>query len=159
MQPLAQQAQQFRASCTPHMESMRALAALADRVQPTLLVIDDDEFQCKLVAKALEAQNYQLVFAHSGADALGILRRVHPDLILLDVVMPVMDGIEVARRIRLINWLADIPIIMLTGKSEKDTVRECLKAGANDYIVKPFDRSTLLTKVAGAIGSAPAPRA
>jgi len=146
VQPLARQAEQFRASCTPYMES---------RVQPTLLVIDDDEFQCKLVAKALEAQNYELAFAHSGRDALAILRRLRPDLILLDVIMPLMDGIEMARQIRLVNWLANIPIIMLTGRSDKDTVHECLKAGANDYIVKPFDRSTLVARVAHALGTAP----
>ena len=155
VQPLARQAEQFRASCTPYMESMRALSALADRVQPTLLVIDDDEFQCKLVAKALEAQNYERAFAHSGRDALAILRRLRPDLILLDVIMPLMDGIEMARQIRLVNWLANIPIIMLTGRSDKDTVHECLKAGAKDYIVKPFDRSTLVARVAHALGTAP----
>ena len=148
MQPLTRWAKEFRQECQPHIESIRSLNALAKRIRPTVLVVDDDEFQHKIVSKILENENYHLMFATGGAEALSILRKVHPDLILMDVMMPGMDGLEVTKQVKAVPRLADIPIIMITGKSEKNIVTESLKAGATNFVVKPFDRDTLLGKVA-----------
>jgi len=147
-QPLKQWAHELRQECAPHMESVRALNAMAERIRPIVLVVDDDEFQHKIVSKILEDENYHLMFAASGIEALSTLRKVHPDLILMDVMMPGMDGLEVTKQVKAVSRLADIPIIMITGNSEKKIVTESLKAGATSFVVKPFDRDTLLGKVA-----------
>ncbi|MDO8960406.1 MAG: response regulator [Rhodocyclaceae bacterium] len=135
----------------PHRESTRALGALADRVRPTVLVADDDEFQRKIVARILEAENYHVLFAGSGLETLSLLRKTRPDLILMDVMMPDLDGVETTRRIKAVPQFVRIPVIMVTGNSEKAVVAECLKAGASGFLVKPFERDTLITKVAQAL--------
>ena len=130
------------------------LNTLAERVRPTVLVVDDDEFQSKIVAHILEAENYNLLFAVNGFEALGLLRRTRPDLILMDVMMPDMDGVEATRRLKAVPQFTGIPVIMLTGKSEKNVVTESLKAGATGFLVKPIDRDTLITKVKQALNGA-----
>lgn len=147
VQPLTQWVDEFQQALVPHLESVRSLKAMAERVRPTVLVVDDDEFQHKIVRKILEGENYHLVFGAGGLETLSILRKMRPDLILMDVMMPGMDGLEVMRQIRSVPRLADIPIIMITGKGEKNIVTESLKAGATDFIVKPFARGTLLGKI------------
>lgn len=156
-QPLKQWAQGFKQECAPLMESARALNAMAERIRPIVLAVDDDEFQRKIIGKLLEAENYHLIFSSDGFDALGILRKTRPDLILMDVMMPNMDGMETTRRLKAIPQFAQTPVIMITGKSEGKVVIDSKKAGAIDFVVKPFDRATLIAKVARALGaSAPA---
>ena len=157
MQPLKRWVAEFRQQCAPHLESARAMSAMADRVAPTVLMVDDDKFQHKMVAKLLEAENYHLVFATSGAEALKLLGKSRPDLILMDVQMPEMDGIELTRRLKAVPRLADVPVIMITGKSAGNVVVDSLKAGAADFVVKPFDRDTLIAKVARWSRSRPLP--
>ena len=147
VQPLTQWAGEFQQAYTPHLESIRSLNAMAEHIRPTVLVVDDDEFQHKIVSKMLEDGNYHLVFAAGGVEALSILRKTRPDLILMDVMMPDMDGLEVVRQIKTVPRLANIPVIMITGKGEKDVITESLKVGAIDFMVKPFARDTLLGKV------------
>lgn len=152
VKPLKQWAQDFRRECAPHLESARALGEMAERVQPVVLVVDDDEFQQKIAGKILEDKNYRLVFSSGGIEALKILRKTRPDLILMDVMMPDMHGLEVVRYIKSAPQMAGIPIIMITGQSDKKIVIESLKAGAAGFVVKPFDRDTLLGKVKQALG-------
>jgi len=151
VQPLHLWTDEFMQECAPLLETARALDALADRVQITVLVVDDDDFQRKIVAKILEAQNYRPVFAGSGVEALTILRKLRPDLILMDVVMPDMDGMETTRRLKAMPELAEVPVVMVTGKSEGNVVIDSLKAGAVDFVVKPFDRDTLMAKIERAL--------
>jgi len=160
VQPLARQASEFGVACAPHLASVRALNALAERVQATVLVVDDDPLQCKLITRALEAENYQIVVAGNGEEAFHVLHRLRPDLILLDVEMPGLSGVDVAGQIKSIDSLADIPIIMLTGNRDKEVVKQSLEAGAIDFIVKPFDRVRLAERVAHVLrsGSPPAGR-
>ena len=148
VKPLKQWTQDFRLECAPQVASARALNEMAGRIQPVVLVVDDDEFQHKIAGKILEGRNYHLVFASGGIEALKVLRKTHPDLILMDVMMPDMNGLEVVRYIKSAPQLAGIPIIMVTGKSGKNIVIESLQAGAAGFVVKPFDRDTLLDKVA-----------
>lgn len=148
VQPLTQWANEFQQTCAPHLESVRSLTAMAERVRPTLLIVDDDEFQHKIVSMMLKDGNYHLVFAAGGFEALKIMRKTQPDLILIDVMMPDMGGLELMRQIKAVPRLAGIPVIMMTGKGEKNIVTESLKAGATDFLVKPVARETLLGKVA-----------
>ncbi|MBC7857972.1 MAG: response regulator, partial [Burkholderiaceae bacterium] len=75
------------------------------------------------------------------------LRKCQPDLVLMDINLPDIDGVEVTRRLKLAEQFAGIPVIMITGQSGKDMVIESLNAGAADFVVKPFDKPTLLGKV------------
>ena len=136
------------AAQAPHLESVRSLNAMAERVRPTVLVVDDDEFQHKIVSKILDDENYHLVFAAGGVEALSVLRKTRPDLILMDLMMPDMDGLEVMRQMKTVPRLANIPVIMITGKGEKDVITESQKVGVIDFMVKPYARNTLLGKVA-----------
>ncbi|MDO8990102.1 MAG: response regulator [Sideroxyarcus sp.] len=124
----------------------------AEPISPTILVVDDDEFQHKLIGKLLEKQNYNLVFAASGGEALNLLRKMQPDIILMDVMMPDMDGLEALRNLKAMPQLAMIPVIMITGKSEGQVVSDSLKAGAANFVVKPFDQATLIAKIDHALG-------
>ena len=135
-------------SRAPSPEPAPAADAGADHLRPLVLVVDDDDFQRKMVARLLPAENYRLAFAASGAEALNILRETRPDLILMDVQMPDMDGIEVTRRLKSMPRFATVPIVMITGKSEGNVVVESLRAGAADFVVKPLERDKLLAKVA-----------
>ncbi len=151
VQPIQQWADELRKACEPHIESVHALSALADRVRPLVLVVDDDPFQRQIAGKLLEKEKYRLVFAGSGFEALNIIRKTQPDLILMDVKMPNMNGIETTRRLKTIPQFASVPVIMVTGNSEGATVRDSLKAGAVNFVVKPYDSDTLLAKVAQAL--------
>ena len=122
--------------------------AETDQPPPTVLLVDDDRFQHKIVAKILEAENCRLVFAASAAEALEVMGRHRPELVLMDVQMADMDGIEATRRLKAMPAFSQVPVIMITGKSEGTVVVDSLKAGAADFVVKPFDRSKLIAKVA-----------
>ena len=147
VQPLKQWSSEFRDASSPYLESVRTLNVLAESVQPTLLVVDDDEFQHTIIDSALSDENYHLLFATTGIEALNILRKTHPALILMDIKMPGMNGVEVVQQIRAAPRFDAVPILMITGKSEKATIIKSQQAGANGFIVKPFTSSTLLDKI------------
>lgn len=151
--PIQRWADELRKECAPHIESARALNAMADCIWPTVLVVDDDDFQRVIVSQLFAKENYRLVFASGGVEALNVLRIMQPDLILMDILMPDLDGIETTRRLKSMPQFAKLPVIMVTGKSEGVSVRDSLKAGATDFVVKPLDRDTLLAKVALALHS------
>lgn len=153
MAPVTQWANQLSQEFQPHFDAVRSLKAMADRTRPTVLVVDDDDddFQCKMLGKILEAENYHLVFAAGGVEALSILHKIRPDLILMDAMMPGMDGMETTRRLKAIPQFANVPVVMATGKSVGNVVTDSLKAGAIDFVVKPFDREILIGKVARAL--------
>jgi two-component system, OmpR family, KDP operon response regulator KdpE len=110
----------------------------------TILVVDDEPQIRRVMRTTLSAQGYTVVEARDGQDALEKLRLERPDLVLLDVNMPVMDGLETCREMR---RSSDVAIIMLTVRSsEQDKVR-ALDAGADDYVVKPFGIQELLARV------------
>ncbi|WP_409522472.1 response regulator [Nitrincola sp. MINF-07-Sa-05] len=147
VEALRQWSKSFRLNSNPYIQSIKSLGELADAIRPTVLVVDDDKLQQRLMEKMLNEQNFIPVFAANGFEALSALRRVKPDLILMDIVMPEMDGIEATRQVRKIPGYSDMKIIMMTGKREKDTVMEAIEAGATDFIVKPVDSKRLLAKI------------
>ena len=116
-------------------------------VGQSILVIDDDKNLRKIIATNLELAGYAVVAAPNGISALELLESYCPDLVLLDVMMPQMDGYEVCKRIRTMPLCAQVPVIMLTAKGETDDKVRGLEAGADDYITKPFGPPELLARV------------
>jgi CheY-like chemotaxis protein len=145
MQPFGQWVSALKQLPAPH--PVPAAKALSVTARPLVLVVDDNEFERKLTGEILRAAPYDLLFASNGAEALELMREKRPNLILMDMVMPEINGLETLRRLKTTQQLADIPVMMITGQSEKDVVVECLKAGAVDFVVKPLDREVLLKKV------------
>lgn len=114
----------------------------------TVLVIDDDDLVSRTIQRALKLYNYHVMVAGGGAEGLQTARRHQPDLFILDVVMPGMDGYQVARQIRHDPLLKDIPILFLTAKAKDDDKIEGFRAGADDYLTKPFNMEELKLRVA-----------
>jgi CheY-like chemotaxis protein len=131
----------------PQLDAARRLGELASTTPLRILVVDDDSFQCKLLERMLGTAGYATLFAHSGAEALALLGRQHPDLILMDVALPDLNGVEITQRLKASPGTAAIPIMMITGHSERPVLAASLKAGAVDFLVKPFDREVLLQKI------------
>lgn len=138
----------FSGEIAPALEAARALGNLAEQVPAVILLVEDDRLQQRLVAQMLVGQPFELICASSGAEGLAVLRKRRPDLILMDYVLPDFDGIEVTRRLKSAAHLAEIPVVMTTGNSDKAVVVKSLKAGAADFIVKPFDKDKLIVKIA-----------
>ncbi|MCX7020231.1 MAG: response regulator [bacterium] len=117
------------------------------------ILLADDEEDIKLMTKIyLESRGYEVVTAFDGLDALSQAEIELPDLILLDVMMPVIDGFEVARRLKAGHNTAQIPVVMLSAASQSDIIKRGLEAGAQDYLVKPFDPHRLDALIQGILG-------
>ncbi len=119
-----------------------------------ILVIDDEETTVQLITYVLERRGYEVIKAYRAEDGLRKAYRTHPDLVLLDIMMPNMDGWEVCRRLR---ELSDVPIIFLTALSETRDVVKGLEMGADDYIVKPCDNEELVARVRAHLRRTPQP--
>ena len=115
----------------------------------TILIVDDEISGLHTLESILDGQGYQIVMAQSGPEALEKTRALLPDVILLDVMMPGMDGFEVCRSIRNDPLLAEIPIIMLTALDDRKSLLIGLESGADDYITKPYDRYELRARLLG----------
>jgi PAS domain S-box-containing protein len=113
----------------------------------TVLIVDDEPFGRETLEALLKGQRYNLVFARNGAQALQKATELVPDLILLDVMMPDMDGFEVCRRLRADVQLTQVPIIMVTALDDRDSRVRGLEAGADDFVSKPFDWVALQARV------------
>ena len=109
-----------------------------------ILVIDDDNALREMVGIVLESEGFEVSYHDAGSGALDKFKSSQPDLVLLDVMLPGKDGIEVCREIR---GISGTPIIMLTAKTESDDVVRGLEAGADDYVVKPFDPGVLTARI------------
>jgi DNA-binding response OmpR family regulator len=120
----------------------------------TILVVDDDPVIQKLLSVNFEMEGYRVVTAGDGEEGLQKVANDRPDIILLDVMMPRMDGVEVVRRLKGDEATAAIPVILLSAKAQANDISGGLDAGADDYITKPFDPLELLDKVAALLGSA-----
>jgi signal transduction histidine kinase/ActR/RegA family two-component response regulator len=119
------------------------------RQLPLLLIAEDNEANALTFSSYLEVKGYRTLFAKNGKEAIAITKDKHPDLILMDIQMPVIDGLEAIRQIRLDPDVADIPIIALTALAMKGDRERCLGAGANDYLSKPVRLRQLATMVQG----------
>ena len=110
----------------------------------TLLLVDDEERMLDLLELYLAPNGYRCVKRRSGAEAIDYLRRHHADLVLLDVMMPELNGWETCRRIR---SFSNVPIMMVTARDETADIVQGLKIGADDYVTKPFDEVELLARI------------
>ena len=118
-----------------------------DERQGVLLVIDDNPLNRDLLSRQLARKGYEVATAENGVAGLQLLDEQSFDLVLLDILMPDMDGIEVLRRIRAQVRLTDTPVIMTSSLDEIDSVVRCLEIGANDYLTKPFDPTLLDARI------------
>lgn len=113
-----------------------------------ILVVDDDLTLLRGIQDSLEDEEYRIVTARDGQEALRLVYSERPDLIILDIMMPRLDGWQVCQRVR---EMSDVPIIILTAKTEKKDIIKGLDLGADDYLVKPFDAEELLARVRAAL--------
>ncbi|MBN2213777.1 MAG: hybrid sensor histidine kinase/response regulator [Bacteroidales bacterium] len=114
---------------------------------PEILIVDDIPGNLNFVSDILYNEGFRIIVATNGQDAIDITREKHPDLILLDVAMPLMDGYEVCRILKEDDSTREIPIIFLTAKGENEDILKGFEAGAVDYISKPFNTSELVSRV------------
>src|SRR3990172_4148731 len=128
---------------------------MADKI----LIVDDDLDTLKLVGLILQRHGYQIAAANGGMQALNKVAAEHPDIILLDLMMPDLDGYEVTRRIRANALLAHIPIIMFTAKTLLDDKVAGFEAGADDYLTKPTHPAELVAHVKALLARSQAARA
>ena len=112
-----------------------------------ILVVDDEKDLVDLITYNLQRNGYGILAASNGNEAIEIAQREQPDLILLDLMLPGLEGTEVARRLKSDSRTATIPIIMLTAKSEETDVVVGLTLGADDYVTKPFSMKILLARI------------
>jgi len=152
VRPLWQWLSEANAESARHNQRSRKLGALAKQVKPWVLAVDDDPLQIEILHKLLHETGLELACARSGSEALESVNRRKPDLVLLDVQLPDIDGVEVARRIKTSERFAGVTVIMITGRLDRDLVERCLKSGASGFVVKPFSKETLLAKLRSHLG-------
>ena len=114
----------------------------------TILVCDDNELLVELLSFRLENKGYRVLIARDGAQAVALAEQHLPDAIILDTMMPVMDGQLVLRRLRGQSETAAIPVIMLTARKQQRDIVDAFDLGANDYLVKPFIPEELMMRLA-----------
>ena len=123
-----------------------------ERDKPVVLAADDDADILGLITFRLERSGYTVVQAHDGEEALALARSAKPDLAVLDVMMPKLDGFELTRRLRADEATKMMPIILLTARAQEADVQEGFEAGADDYIRKPFSSQELRARVQALLG-------
>lgn len=126
-----------------------------DKLRPTALVADDDMATRALLTSALEGMGWEVHCAADGAEALSEARKKSPDVIVLDIDMPKMNGLDALRALRARPETAKTPVVMVTARSTLEVIEACLAAGANDYIIKPFDLVQVRGKISKLLQAPP----
>jgi DNA-binding response OmpR family regulator len=121
-------------------------------MQKRILAVDDERVIARLMEHHLTRAGYDVAVAHDGAEALEKVREFSPDLVILDVMMPKLDGFEVLRRLKDDPQTESIPVIMLTARSESEDALQGYDSGAQWYLSKPFDPEVLLSYVRNVLG-------
>lgn len=111
---------------------------------PHILLVDDDEDLCYLLGNLLQSQGYTVSFATNGNEAIKKFHKQVPDLILLDLMLPKVSGMEVCWRLRAFS---DVPIIIISAKNREEDIFWAIQAGANDYLTKPLDLDEVLLRI------------
>ena len=117
------------------------------RTPPRLLVADDNPLNVDILRTRLSVQGYEVLTASEGVTALALARKEQPDLLLLDIMMPGLDGLEVCRRLKTDPALPFMPVILVTAKADSRDVVAGLDAGADEYLPKPVDQAALVARV------------
>jgi sigma-B regulation protein RsbU (phosphoserine phosphatase) len=113
----------------------------------SLLIVDDEELNLEGLARRLQRHGFAVTVTKSGEDAIELLVERHFDLVLLDIMMPGMNGLEVLKFLRRVDSLIDLPIVMMTARGESEDMVEALELGANDYVTKPHDLPVVLARI------------
>lgn len=111
------------------------------------MVVDDHEDSIKILIKTLQSAGYSVQFARDGIEAILMIRNENPDLVLLDIMMPRMDGFEVCQAVKANSNTKHIPIVMVTGKTDFESRYKAMKLGASDYLTKPIRPFETIQKV------------
>jgi len=117
-----------------------------------VLIVDDEPFNIDVLEQALDGTDYQVMSASNGQEALGKIHSEQPDLILLDLMMPIMDGFQVLAKVKDDPMLREIPIIIVSAEHDSKSIVKGIKQGAEDYLTKPIDTSQFLKKVKEFLG-------
>ncbi|MBM4125968.1 MAG: response regulator transcription factor [Nitrospira sp.] len=120
---------------------------MSDKAPKKILIVEDEADIAQLVKFYLEKEGFQTSVAKSGGEALKLLKSEHPDLVILDLMLPEMDGTEICKKIRSAPDTALLPILMLTAKAEESDIIVGLELGADEYVTKPFSPKTLVARV------------
>ena len=115
--------------------------------KPKILIVDDDSISSMAIEGLLSSEPYELYFASNGMDGLALATTLHPDVILLDVMMPHMDGFEVCKRIRAVPEIAEVPILLITSLDDQASRISGLQAGADDFVSKPYNSMELIARL------------
>src|SRR5215211_470840 len=118
-----------------------------DPAHGSILIVDDDRVTRMLLARTLGALGHHVATAVNGREALERMRATQPDVVLLDIVMPELDGVTVLERIKADPELHAVPVIMISGLDDLDSVIRCIELGADDYLPKPFDPVLLRARI------------
>jgi CheY-like chemotaxis protein len=149
--PASISARDLRERIEPALAGTRPLVEAVRRLRQTVMVIDDDEFSRRLVLQSLDPERWEVSLASDSTSALAQLRCVRPDVILMDIRLPGMDGVALTRHLKSSPHLTDIPIVMMTGDARRETLLRSIEAGAAGFVVKPVTRAGLEAKL-GKIG-------
>jgi putative two-component system response regulator len=133
-----------------NMIEQQAVAMDSDSVS-TLLVVDDNEMNRDMLVRRLKPFGYQVDTACDGGQALDMLQTGSYDLVLLDIMMPVMDGFEVLQQMKLQSRLKSVPVIMITALDDTSSAARCIDMGAEDYLTKPFDPTLLKARISSCL--------
>ncbi len=137
----------LRTRLAPALAGTRPLADASRKIRPLVLVIDDDDMSRRMVQLAIDPQRWELAIAVDSAGALGQLRSLRPDVILMDVRLPGMDGVALTRHLKASPLLRGIPVVMMTGDARRETLLSSMEAGAAAFVVKPVTRVALDAKL------------
>ncbi len=124
-----------------------------------ILIVDDEPETVRVLAVMLGMKGYEVRKAFRGVQALEMIAREPPDLVLLDIMLPDIDGIGILRRLRSAPATRQLPVVLISARSSDEAVRTGMAAGATDYVVKPFNRIDLFQRIAAALAKhAPGPK-
>lgn len=125
------------------------IATTLERRRTKVLIADDDELICDLLRHRFRRMGFAVTQVHSGTEALARIRSERPDISILDVMMPGMEGSAVLKQLQAAPDTADLPVVFLTAKNQQDNIIKGLESGAHDYITKPFDLDEVSARVSG----------
>ena len=148
MDPARASLGELRDALLPNVHVAGRLRSFANDVRPLILIVEDEETQRVALKHILKSESYTVVFAATGAEAVRAVQKQQPDLVLMDMMLPDIHGLQVMQKIRSIEHMKGIPIIVITGHSEKEIVLKSLAAGAVDFVVKPFSADAILRRIA-----------
>jgi CheY-like chemotaxis protein len=129
----------------------------AEPPRPVILVVEDANFSSRAERMTLEADGYEVITTEEGSAAIPLAKRYEPELIVLDLGLPDIDGLSVAKALKADEETRDIPILICSADERQETVDACLEAGCSEYLMKPFSAEQFLEAVERVLGLAPEP--